>query len=171
MATASLELGIDIGDVDLAVQIGATRAIATFLQRMDRAGHAPSRVPKGRMFSLTIDELSEAEALLIAVGRKVLDRAPIPRAPLDALRLLGFRGYQAHRAAHTLRKHDEAALRSLAKIRHDRAGYLDTARQWIRDLENTLRAELGHRPSWVDAGWDTDSLRQEYGGKDQAPNA
>jgi CPA2 family monovalent cation:H+ antiporter-2 len=88
---------------------------------------------------------------------------------IDALRLLGFRGYQAHRAARTFRKHDEAALRSLAKLRHDRAGYLDTARQWIRDLENTLRAELGDRPSWVDAGWDTDSLRQEYGGKDQTP--
>ena len=90
---------------------------------------------------------------------------------IDALRLLGFRGYQAHRAARTFRKHDEAALRSLAKIRHDRAGYLDTARQWIRDLENTLRAELDDRPSWVDAGWDTESLRQEYGGKDQTPNA
>ena len=90
---------------------------------------------------------------------------------IDALRLLGFRGYPAHRAARTFRKHDEAALRSLAKIRHDRAGYLDTARQWIRDLENILRAELRDRPSWVDAGWDTDSLRQEYGGKDQTPNA
>ncbi|MBF8300416.1 MAG: box helicase-like [Acidobacteria bacterium] len=85
VATASLELGIDIGDVDLAVQVGATRSIATFLQRMGRAGHGPSRVPKGRMFPLTLDELAEAEALLIAVDRKVLDRTPIPRAPLDIL--------------------------------------------------------------------------------------
>ena len=85
VATASLELGIDIGDVDLAIQIGATRSIATFLQRMGRAGHGPSRVPKGRVFPLTIDELAEAEALLTAVDRKLLDRTPIPRAPLDIL--------------------------------------------------------------------------------------
>ena len=85
VATASLELGIDIGDVDLAVQIGATRAISTFLQRMGRAGHGPSRVPKGRLFPLTIDELAEAEALLVAVDRKLLDRTPMPRAPLDIL--------------------------------------------------------------------------------------
>jgi len=85
VATASLELGLDIGDVDLAVQVGATRSIATFLQRMGRAGHGPTRVPKGRVFPLTIDELAEAEALLTAVDRKALDRTPIPRAPLDIL--------------------------------------------------------------------------------------
>ena len=85
VATASLELGIDIGDVDLAIQIGATRSIATFLQRMGRAGHGPSRVPKGRIFPLTIDELAEAEALLDAVDRRLLDRTPLPRAPLDIL--------------------------------------------------------------------------------------
>ena len=85
VATASLELGIDIGDVDLAVQVGSTRAIATFLQRMGRAGHGPSRVPKGRLFPLTLDELAEAEALLLAIERGVLDRTPIPRAPLDIL--------------------------------------------------------------------------------------
>lgn len=85
VATASLELGIDIGDVDLAIQVGSTRAIATFLQRMGRAGHGPTRVPKGRLFPLTIDELAEAEALLTAVDRRVLDRTPIPRAPLDIL--------------------------------------------------------------------------------------
>jgi ATP-dependent Lhr-like helicase len=85
VATASLELGIDIGDVELAVQIGAARSIATFLQRMGRAGHGPSRVPKGRLFPLTLDELAEAEALLDAVERRVLDRTPVPRAPLDIL--------------------------------------------------------------------------------------
>ena len=85
VATASLELGIDIGDVDLAIQVGATRSIATFLQRMGRAGHGPSRVPKGRIFPLTLDELAEAEALLDAVDRRLLDRTPLPRAPLDIL--------------------------------------------------------------------------------------
>ena len=85
VATASLELGIDIGDVDLAVQIGASRSIATFVQRMGRAGHGPTRVPKGRLFPLTIDELAESEALLLAVDRKLLDRTAVPRAPLDIL--------------------------------------------------------------------------------------
>jgi ATP-dependent Lhr-like helicase len=85
VATASLELGIDIGDVDLAVQVGATRSIATFLQRMGRSGHGPARIPKGRLFPLTLDELMEAEALLLAVDRKALDRTPMPRAPLDIL--------------------------------------------------------------------------------------
>ena len=64
VATASLELGIDIGDVDLVVQVGATRSIATFLQRVGRSGHALARVPKGRIFPLTLDELVEAAALL-----------------------------------------------------------------------------------------------------------
>ena len=85
VATASLELGIDIGDIDLVIQIGATRSIATFLQRVGRSGHAVRRIPKGRLFPLTIDELVEAAALLRAAGRGVLDRTPQPRAPLDIL--------------------------------------------------------------------------------------
>ena len=85
VATASLELGIDIGDVDLVIQIGATRSIATFLQRVGRAGHSLSRVPKGRLFPLTQDELVEAAALLRAARLRVLDRTPQPAAPLDIL--------------------------------------------------------------------------------------
>ena len=85
VATASLELGIDIGDVDLVVQVGATRSIATFLQRVGRAGHAIARVPKGRLFPLTLDELVEAAALLRCVGRGILDRTPQPPRPLDIL--------------------------------------------------------------------------------------
>src|SRR3954463_13665652 len=85
VATASLELGIDIGDVDLVVQVGATRSIATFLQRVGRSGHAIGKVPKGRLFPLTIDELVEAAALLRAVQRGDLDRTPQPAAPLDIL--------------------------------------------------------------------------------------
>jgi len=85
VATASLELGIDIGDVDLAIQIGATRSIATLLQRVGRAGHAVRRIPKGRLFPLTLDELVEAAALLRAIKRGDLDRTPHPLAPLDIL--------------------------------------------------------------------------------------
>jgi ATP-dependent Lhr-like helicase len=85
VATASLELGIDIGDVDLAVQVGATRSIATFIQRIGRSGHGVGRRPKGRLFPLTQDELVEAAALLRAVRLRVLDRTPQPPAPLDIL--------------------------------------------------------------------------------------
>ncbi|HEY7369058.1 MAG TPA: DEAD/DEAH box helicase [Thermoanaerobaculia bacterium] len=85
VATASLELGIDIGDVDLAIQVGATRSIATFLQRVGRAGHALKKVPKGRLFPLTVDELVEGAALLRCIRKGVLDRTPMPPRPLDIL--------------------------------------------------------------------------------------
>ncbi|MBE7467094.1 MAG: DEAD/DEAH box helicase [Planctomycetes bacterium] len=85
VATASLELGIDIGDVDLAIQIGSPRAIATFLQRVGRAGHGVGRVPKGRIFPLTVDELVESAALIQAVRRGELDPTPQPVKPLDIL--------------------------------------------------------------------------------------
>ncbi|PYQ04272.1 MAG: ATP-dependent DNA helicase, partial [Acidobacteria bacterium] len=85
VATASLELGIDIGDVDLVVQVGATRSIATLLQRVGRSGHGLGRVPKGRIFSLTVDELVEAAALLRCVRTGLLDRTPAPPRPLDIL--------------------------------------------------------------------------------------
>ncbi len=85
VATASLELGIDIGDVDLALQVGSSRAIATLLQRVGRAGHGVTRLPKGRLFPLTIDEAVEAVALLSAIRRGELDRTPVPPPALDIL--------------------------------------------------------------------------------------
>ena len=85
VATASLELGIDIGDVDLVIQVGATRSIATFLQRVGRSGHAMKRVPKGRLFPLTLDELVEGAAILRCIRGGILDRTPMPPRPLDIL--------------------------------------------------------------------------------------
>ena len=85
VATASLELGIDIGDVDLVTQLGASRSIATLLQRVGRAGHGVDRTPKGRIFPLTIDELVEAAALVRSVQGGQLDRTPQPGRPLDIL--------------------------------------------------------------------------------------
>ncbi|MEX0611972.1 MAG: DEAD/DEAH box helicase [Pirellulales bacterium] len=85
VATASLELGIDIGYIDLVCQIGSPRAIATFLQRVGRAGHALGRIPKGRLFVLTRDELLESLALVRAVRAGKLDRIEMPVAPLDIL--------------------------------------------------------------------------------------
>src|SRR5215469_15102294 len=85
VATASLELGIDIGDVDLVCQIGSPRSIASFLQRVGRSGHAVDGTPKGRLFPLSRDELVECAALLDSVRRGELDRLDIPEQPLDVL--------------------------------------------------------------------------------------
>jgi len=85
VATASLELGIDIGSVDLVCQIGSTRSIATFLQRVGRAEHKRGGLPKGRLFPLSRDDLVECTALLRSVRRGELDRLIIPEKPLDVL--------------------------------------------------------------------------------------
>lgn len=85
VATASLELGIDVGTVDLVCQIGSPRAIATCLQRIGRAGHWIKAIPKGRLFATTRDELLECAALIRAIKNGTLDRIEVPLAPLDIL--------------------------------------------------------------------------------------
>ena len=91
------------------------------------------------------------------------------RLGIDALRLLGVPAYRAHRSARTFRRHDDASVRDLASLRHDRKRYINVARQRIRDLEELLLADLRERDENVDAGWDTESLRQEFGGAPAAP--
>jgi ATP-dependent helicase Lhr and Lhr-like helicase len=85
VATASLELGIDIGAVELVCTIGSTRSIATLLQRVGRSGHTLAGLPKGRVFPTSRDELVECAALLDAVRRGELEELEIPRGPLDIL--------------------------------------------------------------------------------------
>ncbi|HEX2056364.1 MAG TPA: DEAD/DEAH box helicase, partial [Nitrospiraceae bacterium] len=85
VATASLELGIDVGTVDLVCQIGSPRSIATCLQRIGRAGHWISAIPKGRLFATTRDELIECAALVRAIKAGTLDRIDIPHGALDVL--------------------------------------------------------------------------------------
>jgi ATP-dependent helicase Lhr and Lhr-like helicase len=85
VATASLELGIDVGTIDLVVQINSPRSIAVTLQRVGRSGHWRGAVPKGRLFATTRDDLLECAALVRAVRLGDLDRLVIPEAPLDVL--------------------------------------------------------------------------------------
>src|SRR5437870_8684439 len=85
VATASLELGIDVGTVDLVCQIGSPRAIATCLQRVGRSGHWVGALPKGRLFATTRDELLECAALVRAIRAGVPDRIGVPPAPMDIL--------------------------------------------------------------------------------------
>ena len=85
VATASLELGIDVGPVELVCQIGSPRSIATFLQRVGRSGHFLGGLPKGRLYPLSRDELVECAGLLRAIRGGRLDRLHPPEAPLDIL--------------------------------------------------------------------------------------
>jgi ATP-dependent Lhr-like helicase len=85
VATASLELGIDIGNVDLVCQIASTRAVAVAMQRVGRAGHWRGAVPKGRLFATTRDDLLEQAALVRKIRAGELDRLEIPPQPIDVL--------------------------------------------------------------------------------------
>lgn len=85
VATASLELGLDIGEIDLVCQLGSPRAISTFLQRAGRSGHAVGGVPKARLFPQSQGELLECAALLDCVRRGELDTLSIVPQPLDVL--------------------------------------------------------------------------------------
>ena len=85
IATSSLELGIDVGAVDLVCQVGSPRSIGLLLQRVGRSGHSLQRTPKGRLFPLTRDELLECMALVRGFRRGNLDRLSIPPWPLDVL--------------------------------------------------------------------------------------
>ncbi|MCC6335524.1 MAG: DEAD/DEAH box helicase [Myxococcales bacterium] len=85
VATASLELGLDIGSIDLVVQVGSPRSIAVMLQRLGRSGHHKSAVSKGVVLALTRDELVETAALLRAIHEQHLDQVRVPVKPLDVL--------------------------------------------------------------------------------------
>jgi len=85
VATASLELGIDVGSVDLVCHVGAPRALATLVQRVGRSGHARGAVPRGVFFPLTRDDLVQAAAAVRAVRAGELDRLSVPENPLDVL--------------------------------------------------------------------------------------
>src|SRR6185437_6829774 len=85
VATASLELGIDIGSVDLVCQIASTRAVAVAMQRVGRAGHWRGAIPKGRLFATTRDDLLEQAALIRKMRAGELDLLEIPPQPIDVL--------------------------------------------------------------------------------------
>ncbi|HEV8694084.1 MAG TPA: DEAD/DEAH box helicase, partial [Lysobacter sp.] len=166
IATASLELGIDIGDVDLVCQLGSPRAIAAFLQRVGRSGHHVGGVPKGRLFPSSRDDLAECAALLDCVRRGELDALVVPHAPLDVLAQqivaeVAAREWEedalydwfrrAWPYAHLPRKDFDAVVRMLSEgfttRRGMRAGYLH------RDaVHKRLRGRAGGRMTAVMSG-------------------
>src|SRR5438309_2167888 len=128
VATASLELGIDIGTVDLVCQIGSTRSIATLVQRVGRSGHHLEAIPKGRVFPLSRAELHECAALGRAARERQLDRLIIPRHPLDILA-------QQVVAAVACEEWDDGALYELVRGAHP---YRDLERRDFDDVVQML---------------------------------
>ena len=85
IATASLELGIDVGYIDLVCQVGSPRSLGAFIQRIGRAGHSLGLTPKGRLFALTRDELIECGALIQGLSKGAMDAIAVPDSPIDIL--------------------------------------------------------------------------------------
>ncbi|MBV8445466.1 MAG: DEAD/DEAH box helicase, partial [Candidatus Dormibacteraeota bacterium] len=166
VATASLELGIDIGPVELVCQIASPRSIATFLQRVGRSGHSRAGTPKGRLYPLTRDELVECCALLAAVHEGSLDAIEPPKQPLDIL----AQQIVAECAAQTWKEDELFALMrraapfaDLPRERFDeivalladgiRTGRGDVAAYLHRDLVNgELKARRGARLAALTSG-------------------
>lgn len=166
VATASLELGIDVGEVDLVCQFGSTHAIATFLQRIGRSGHFQGGRPKGRLFPTSRDDLIECIALVDSVRRGELDVLRIPDKPLDVLaqQIVAIVAceeisedalYALVRKAHPYRElsleeyHQviEMLASGYATSRGQRAAYL----HWDR-INQLLRARKGARLTAVTCG-------------------
>src|SRR5215471_11810876 len=140
VATASLELGIDIGDVDLVCQLGSPRSIAVALQRVGRSGHWIGALPKGRFFVTTRDELVECAALLRAIGAGELDRTEIPHGAIDIL----AQQIVAAAATGDWREDDLFALvRSAYSYRNLERADFDAVTQMLSDGIATQRGRSG----------------------------
>ncbi|WP_347902270.1 DEAD/DEAH box helicase [Pseudomonas purpurea] len=166
IATASLELGIDIGDVDLVCQIASPRSIAGFLQRVGRSGHQVGGTPKGRLFATTRDDLIECAALLDCVRRGELDTLLIPKAPLDVLAQqiiaeISCQEWPEQALLDTLRRaspyaelderHYQALLQMLAEGYNGRLG-IRSAYLHRDAVSRTLRGRRGARLTAVTSG-------------------
>ncbi|MGH8069725.1 MAG: DEAD/DEAH box helicase [Candidatus Entotheonellia bacterium] len=166
VATASLELGIDIGHVDLVCHLGAPRALATLLQRVGRSGHGVGSIPKGTLFPMTRDELVQCAAAVWGVRRGELDRLLLPNAPLDILaqqivataasaEITEAELWHLVRAAYPyrhLRREDfEAVLEILAEGVSTRRGRSTALLHWDR-VHSRLRARRGARLAAITSG-------------------
>ena len=162
VATASLELGIDIGDVDLVCQLGSPRSMAAFLQRVGRARHHVGGIPKGRLFATTRDDLMECAALLDGVRRGELDRLPMPESPLDVLA-------QVIVAEVASRDWDEDALYTMLRGAWPyRALTPDTFESVLVMLAEGYASRFGIRGAWVHRDGVNRQLRARRGARQVA---
>jgi ATP-dependent Lhr-like helicase len=159
VATASLELGLDIGDVDLVCQLGSPRSIATFLQRAGRSGHAVGGVPKARLFPQSCDELVECASLLDCVRRGELDALHVLPAPIDVLA-------QQIVAETAGREWDEDALFALVRRAWPYAELpRETYTSVVRMLAEGFTTRLGQRASYVHRDAVHHRLRERKGAR------
>ena len=170
-----LGLKVFYGDAsrrDLLHAAGADKAKVMVLaiqdaNKMSETIHTVKKeFPHLSLFARAADRTQAYELLDAGVHhvyRETLDTSL--RAGVDALRELGFRSYQAHRASMTFRQHDENAVAELRHLRHDKKIYINQARQKIEDLEQLLLSELKDHAEHLDAGWDSASFLDESGGK------
>jgi len=152
VATASLELGIDIGEVDLVCQIGSPRAINPLLQRVGRSGHGVGRIPKGRLFPLSRDDLVECTALLAAVRSGALDQLQVPTGALDVLaqQIVAEVAARGEIAEDDLWRQVTAAWPYRALARGDFAQVLDLLSDGVTTRRGRRSAHLFRDPV---AGW------------------
>lgn len=144
VATASLELGIDIGHVDLVCHLGAPRTIASLLQRVGRSGHWKGAVPEGVVFPLTRDELLQSAAAVRAARAGALDRVVFPRAPLDIL------AQQMVAEVAARGEMGEEALRELVGRARPYAGLERGAfEQTLSMLSEGVATSRGRRSAWL----------------------
>ncbi|HEX7908477.1 MAG TPA: DEAD/DEAH box helicase, partial [Paraburkholderia sp.] len=159
IATAALELGIDIGDVDLVCQMGSPRAIAPFLQRVGRSGHHVGGMPKGRLFPASRDDLIECAALLDCVRRGELDALRIPRAPLDVL------AQQIVAEVSSAEWHEDALFELMRRA----APYAELTREQYDDVLRMLAegytSRHGPRGAYIHRDVVSGTLRGRRGGK------
>jgi ATP-dependent Lhr-like helicase len=159
IATASLELGIDIGDVELVCQLGSPGSIGGFLQRVGRSGHQVGGTPKGRLFPESRDDLIECAALLDCVKRGELDALHIPNAPLDVLA-------QQIIAEVGCRECGEDELFALARRAYP---YADLERDQydavLRSLAEGYTSRRGPRGAYIHRDASTRTLRGRRGSK------
>jgi len=165
VATASLELGIDIGTVDLVVQISSPRAIAVALQRVGRSGHWRGAIPKGRFFTGTRDDLLECAALVRAIRQGDLDRLIIPDAPLDILAQQIVATCAAGGNDYVARAPRPRTLETISKLEDSEGGLWenDTAGVGTSHVSTGNFETRAGRPRHIiqddpDTGWDEDEL-------------
>ncbi|MFH2008484.1 MAG: monovalent cation:proton antiporter-2 (CPA2) family protein [bacterium] len=121
--------------------------------------------PGLKIFARAVGRPHAYELLERGVERVYIDTLDTAlRVGVDTLRDLGLPGHHVHRAARTFRDHDEEALAELARVRHDKHAYVSRARERIRDLEQSLLAELEAADHRLDEAWDTTTMRREFGG-------
>jgi len=159
VATASLELGIDIGNVDLVCQLGSPRGIASFLQRVGRSGHRLNATPKGRLFPLSHNDLLECVALFDAVQRDELDHIRIPAQPLDVL----AQQIVAEVSAQDWQGKDLYATFKRAWPYKDLSG--ETFEQVVRMLSEGYSTRRGRRGAYLHRDIVNDQLRSRRGAR------